>query len=474
MPRSPIMPPALKRGSQDRFNDDRYGTFAVPSADGLLRGDQLLERRSRVAPAAIAEITRQDRRGITAPRVLRPLGSFEEFFWLIDQNRPAHFALAAKVQGATTFGQWRNAFDLVQRRHPLLSVGIETNGNSRPYFYRNIAAPIPLRVIQDNDATLRWKLEMELELSIPFDPEDAPLMRAVLLHEPDQAVVILVAHHSIADGRSIAFVIRDLLRALSGEDIDVLPLLPSHEEILGSDRINGIQPLQESIAPTAARPATYIREEQLRPRIKGVRLSSALTSMLRERARREKTTVHGALSAALAIAGWQNNPYLRDASIRICSPIDTRKLLGLGEDCAALIDAGIVTIEPGRSNGFWDIARESISNLARARTLQGVTASRSALYQATKNGIDVPTAAAICAEAFAHEIMLTNIGRLPYGTEFGQLRLETVWGPAASARFEGATTVGVATANGALCLLETSFSTCSLVKTAEQILVSAI
>jgi hypothetical protein len=446
----------------------------VLSKDGLLRGDQLFQRLSRVASATVAEIPQQGRPGVGAIRALRPLGSFEEFFWLIDQNRPGHFALAAKVQGATTFGQWRNAFDLVQRRHPLLSVCIETNGNSRPYFCRNIAAPIPLRVIQDNDATLRWKLEMEVELSVPFDPEDAPLVRAVLLHEPDQAVIILVAHHSVADGRSIAFVIRDLLRALSGEDVDALPLLPSHEEILGLTRINAIQPLQQSIAPTPARPSTYIREEQSRPRIKGLHLSSALTSTLRERARREKTTVHGALSAALALAARQNNPHLKDASIRICSPIDTRKLLGLGEDCAALIDAAIVTIEPRRFNNFWDIARESISDLADARTLQGVTASRNALHQATKNGIDVPTAAAICAQAFAHEIMLTNIGKLPYGREFGQLRLETMWGPAVSARFEGATTVGVATANGALCLLETSFSTCSLLKATEQLLVSAI
>ena len=463
----------LSRVPGKRVSDEQAIPFAVPSADGLLSGDQFLGRLSQVAPTAVEGITRLDRPGVTAARVLRPLGSYEEFFWLIDKNRPVHFALAAKVQGATAFGQWRNAFDLVQRRHPLLSVSIETNGNSRPYFCRNIAAPIPLRVIQANDATLRWKLEMEVELSIPFDPEDAPLVRAALLLEPNQAVVILVAHHSIADGRSIAFVIRDLLRALSGEDIDVLPLLPSHEEILRLTRINGIQPLQQSNAPTPVRPATYIRKEQSRPRIKGVRLSSALTSMLRERARREKTTVHGALFAAFALAAWQNSPYLNDASIRICSPIDTRKLLGLGEDCAVLIDAKIVTIEPGRSNNFWNIARESISGLAGARTLQGVTASRNALYQVTKNGIDVTTAAAICAQAFAHEIMLTNIGELPYGMEFGQLRLETAWGPAVSARFEGVTTIGVATANGALCLLETSFSTCSLLKTAEQILVSA-
>lgn len=110
----------------------------------------------------------------------------------------------------------------------------------------------------------------------------APLARAVLLHEANQAVVILVAHHSFADGRSIAFVIRDLMRALAGDDIDTLPPLPSQEEILGVTRAGAIQSLQQPDAATAARPAAYTRKENSRPRIKGVRLGSALTSKLRE------------------------------------------------------------------------------------------------------------------------------------------------------------------------------------------------
>jgi NRPS condensation-like uncharacterized protein len=59
-------------------------------------------------------------------------------------------------------------------------------------------------VVQENRAVQRWESEIELELSIPFNSENAPLVRAVLLHEANQAIIILVAHHSIADGRSIA------------------------------------------------------------------------------------------------------------------------------------------------------------------------------------------------------------------------------------------------------------------------------
>ncbi|MFY9985767.1 MAG: condensation domain-containing protein [Chthoniobacterales bacterium] len=410
---------------------------------------------------------------------LRPLGSFEHFFWLLDQNRPVHFALAAEVQGTTEIQLWRDALKLVQRRHPLLSVRIETNGSGRPHFRQEVETTIPLRVRQENNATRDWADEMELELSIPFDPQGAPLVRAVLLHEADQAAFILVAHHSIADGRSIAFVIRDLLQALSGRTLDSLPLLPPHEEILGLTGNGAIRPdrliadTHSPVAP-AARLATYISKEDLRPRIKSLRLTPGLTRKLRERARQEGTTVHGAISAAVALAAWLENPNFKHAPIRICSPIDTRKLLGLGEDCAALVDAGIVNIRPHMPVDFWDLARESTVSLSRAQTLKGVVASRSALCQALADGVDVPAAAAICAQAFAHDIMLTNLGNLPFGSDFGQLRLDAIWGPAVSARFAGAPTIGVATTNGSLRLLETSFSASDeLLETTEEILKTA-
>jgi len=209
------------------------------------------------------KLTQQERPTATTPTVLRPLGSFEEFFWLIDQNRPVHFALAAQVRGPTTVGRWRGALDLVQRRHPFFSVCIEKNGNSHPHFRLETAASIPLRVLQGDNVVQRWESELELELSIPFNARQAPLVRAVLLHEADQAVCILVAHHSIADGLSIAFAIRDLLQALSGSSIHLLPVIPAHEEVLGVTGSNAGQaePSKESNTTPPARPAIYLRKE---------------------------------------------------------------------------------------------------------------------------------------------------------------------------------------------------------------------
>jgi hypothetical protein len=124
----------------------------------------LLKKKAHFDREPISEATLQVLSTATTPAALRPLGSLEEFLWLVDQNRPVHFALAAEVQGPTTVDRWRDALNLVQLRHPLLSVCIEANGDRRPHFRRQ-TAPIPLRVVQENNVAQRWESEIELELS---------------------------------------------------------------------------------------------------------------------------------------------------------------------------------------------------------------------------------------------------------------------------------------------------------------------
>jgi hypothetical protein len=45
--------------------------------------------------------------------------------------------------------------------------------------------------------------------------------------------------------------------------------------------------------------------------------------------------------------------------------------------------------------------------------------------------MDVETAAQIAAVAFARDLMVSNLGQMPYESEFGELKLEAVWGPTA-------------------------------------------
>jgi len=88
-----------------------------------------------------------------------------------------------------------------------------------------------LRVIEGRVQS-DWETEIEKELALPFNVTTAPLARAVLFHDKHEAVFTLTAHHSISDGMSLAYAIRDTLQALSGRSIQWLPVLPPQEELL--------------------------------------------------------------------------------------------------------------------------------------------------------------------------------------------------------------------------------------------------
>jgi Condensation domain len=235
--------------------------------------------------------------------VVRPLGSLEQLFYLLDQVSPTHFAVTAQIKGRTRIVAWRAALDSLQLRHPLFSVCIDIDEESKPYFRHVADAPIPLRVMEGRVPS-DWESEIEKELALPFQAETAPLVPAVLLHDTNEAVFTLTAHHSIADGMSLSYAIRDTLRALSGQSIKRLPVLPPQEELFG--RIDRTAMASTREAPDEYRsgpPAVYRKRDDSRPRIHRLALTAETSRRLRERSREEGTTVHGALCAALLLAG---------------------------------------------------------------------------------------------------------------------------------------------------------------------------
>ena len=51
---------------------------------------------------------------------IRNLGALERLFWLLDQNRPAHFAMAAQIEGHVPTEQLREATRALVTRSPLI------------------------------------------------------------------------------------------------------------------------------------------------------------------------------------------------------------------------------------------------------------------------------------------------------------------------------------------------------------------
>ena len=51
---------------------------------------------------------------------------------------------------------------------------------------------------------------------------------------------------------------------------------------------------------------------------------------------------------------------------------------------------------------------------------------------------------------------MTNLGPLPFDSQFGALKLKALWGPAVLQGLEGEQTIGVANVDGSLYLTHTS------------------
>jgi hypothetical protein len=388
---------------------------------------------------------------------LRRLSSFERLFWLMDQDRPAHIGLVAQISGKTTPAEWRRALAAVQRRHPLLTARIEADADGVPWFRQTLLAPIPFR-ITTGDPESDWHRALAEELVRPFDLGTAPLVRAVVIQGDDRAAFMLLMHHSVGDALAGAYVIRDVLLALSAAALEPLSITPAQDDLIDG---NGEAPpskpsrLAEPAHPTAM-PTFSRRGGCAIPKIQSLRLPAEFTAKLRARARHENSSVHGALCAAMALAGRATHAAWRNAPLRILSPVDARTIHDVGECCGCYLGMTAAHSFGTAPASFWDLARLAKSDVLRAKNPQAVDAAVREFHGVLACGLDVAGAADLVETAFAREAMLSNLGELSFAGRFGDITLESLWGPVMLGRFADEQYIGAATLNGTLCLTHIS------------------
>jgi NRPS condensation-like uncharacterized protein len=386
---------------------------------------------------------------------VRSLGAFEEIYWRFSQSGPRGFAYAMEVDGRTSINSWREALDALQQSQPLFSVSIDAIAGGIPFFRRVDNAPIPLRVV-DELADGSWQAEMARELYTPFLGDETPLLRAVLVHQPNRSVFIICAHHSISDGMSMSAAMCDLFRALTGNALDRHPLLLAVEEQLGIPRAPLRTPLPEMLP--AGPPVAFRGPDPAPPEISSLALSADLTRTIAERARIERTTVHGALCSAVFQAGrslsaeWQAKP------VRIFSNIDCRKEAGVGKASAMYFGAGVLSVEAAASNDFWATARRFTSALASQKSREALQGAAMAMTDAVVRGMDVQATLDFLANGLSFEAIISNIGRINFDGGTKDLTLKSIWGSAFLTGVVDEQIIGIGTLNGHLHMLYTSYT----------------
>jgi len=294
----------------------------------------------------------------------RELNEIEYFDWCVEQ--PHNMVVVVRIRGALRPDRLRDALSKAQERHPMLRVNTEVGPGGIPWFSSEGVGAIPLTVVEGVELHADEQLA-DTELASTFTmnqagPSRLPLMRAALLlpRDPAQpAALVLTTQHVIADGLSMVFLVRDLLRFMEDPEASMTALdaPASAQDLLPF-------PVRRRI-PTSPRRfwlVFWLTRAYVRLRF-GRRPASAperqtfhrsweltveQTDHLLACCKREAVSVHAALCAAF-LPGFP----------AIHTPVNVRPFLArpVGESVGLFVGTALVKMRYREAQGFWGNAR---------------------------------------------------------------------------------------------------------------------
>ncbi len=303
-----------------------------------------------------------------------------------------------------------------------------------------------------------------------------------MLEDKGRCDLILTLHHSISDGMGALLVLKDLLQALKGETFSPLPLPPSAEERLQAVTDTTSQPAKpEKAAETEetkadqaqpARTFTY-HHTPGKPEVESLAFSADDTALVLRKVRREQTTVGALLLAALASALRKLSPVLRDTDLHLHMPVDARPFLHNEHDVVLSISAAQAVSTP-LDGDLWQSARKLQSELAPAQSLVGIEDVYARIGAADEMPMDANDLVDAMVRTDGYDLHLSNLRTVELPEAVSGLQVKAVWGPAVLMGIEGEQSVGAATFDGALRLINTSFTPAKgLLQAARQFILDA-
>jgi NRPS condensation-like uncharacterized protein len=281
--------------------------------------------------------------------------------------------MVARIKGNVSKDMLKNAVAKVQQRHALLRVRIKEDHEHALWFTSEGVQEIPIEIVgrkSEND----W-IEIHAEASkIPYEFETHPAIRFVLVQSPEVSELIILCHHMICDGMSLAYLARDLMVHLGdpAREVKVLPdPLPVTLDNLPSDvSLSGlVKFFINRIRQKWAEESVFFDQEDYEILTKTywdnyhhalfcIELSEAETSALVARCRKENVTVNSALTAAFSGAqSFVEGEKPHHAKTAIAASLRDRLPNPPGEAMGYYALGVELKLKYNHKKSFWDNAR---------------------------------------------------------------------------------------------------------------------
>jgi hypothetical protein len=314
----------------------------------------------------------------------RRLGPEETKYWLLGHRRPFNIVLAMGIENWRPIDHF--ALPVVVLGHDGVPRWSEAASGG---VVRSWRGP--------------WTLAVEDELDQPVGRSGAPPWRLTIVDDSGSTVLLLTLDHAVADGMGGHAI---LTRLLEGKPLPNQG--PSFEELLlpeaypAPDTADEVQDWWSRRLTARFRALEPGRLAGLLPsfgptRVRSTRLGQAAFEALPARCRQEKTTLHGAVAAALTYCGV--------ASDRLCHVVNMRRFLPAAFSDAIWFAPSVVQTPVSVDGSFWDRARQARKLLA---TEMETGAAGDALAELPR------TLTATTARSPGRPpLTITNTGRLP-------------------------------------------------------------
>jgi len=375
---------------------------------------------------------------------------------------PFNVIMVASIRGNINAKRLLDVLNRLRTRHALLAVRVVVDEDDVAWFVTEGVPELNLEVIPRQDEN-QWieKTEAEFKVSFPFDK--GPLSRFILLHSPDVSELIICVHHAICDGISLTYLIKDILHHLGEPDstVEILPDPPAID--------NNTVPSPPSIRPILRK---IIKLMNKRWEKKNIRfdhndmkrlhrvfweqnadrklltwiISEEMTKALVSRSREEKVTVNTALWTAFLAAQYDVQAPLKSYHQRSGMAVNTRDklLVPVGESFGFYASSLTVRLNYTPRKDFWENAinihnsirtelektelfRMLIADLLSPSLLDSLYFSK---YRLVKSRISNILLKMMNFNKVTYGYSITNVGRIDIPSVYGQLRLDSVYGPA--------------------------------------------
>ena len=311
----------------------------------------------------------------------RKLGAIENVFDIMENIGGMTSITIAKIEGLIQPGILEKALKLLQKRHYILQVHIVDLEDGK-YFQSEGTKQIPLKVIKKYHSNQYFEIAEE-EIHKKFLRDTNPLCRITLLDGSETNNVneiLITCHHTIIDGNSHMNLLGDLLyyytQIANGDNISdpiTMPLLPPLEEIVNRNLIekNQIQNTPKDIAPKQSPKIELLIEQEAEPIDRRTHfltriINPEITQTLIKRCQEEKTSLYGAVSAAMLFAVGQNTFTNTPIQVSCNSTFNLRKYC-LPEVKPEQIGCFVSGIQDNyileANSELWNLARECQSRI---------------------------------------------------------------------------------------------------------------